>query len=352
MTTTTDTPRQNRSTVVCGAGSWLPPRVVTNEDLASRLDTSDEWITSRTGIRSRHLVEPGMSTGDLATEAGALALKSAGNTDVDAVILATTTPDRLCPATAPDVAARLGLAGVPAWDVAAVCSGFLYGMASAAGMIASGSVDRVLVIGADTFSTIIDPADRTTAVIFADGAGAVVLRAGTPDEPGVVGPSALGSDGGNVGLVYVPGGARQRSAGGEQSPNDNYLLMRGNDVYRHAVERITECSREAVRRAGWRLTDIDRFVPHQANRRICGAVAQRLDLPEDRVVSNIDRVGNTAAASIPLLLTESAAKGRLRTGDRVLMASFGAGLTWGAITLTWPDITAFAGSATQNPTNP
>lgn len=342
---------KQRNTVVCGAGCWLPPRVVTNEELTARLDTSDEWIASRTGIRSRRLVEPGMSTGDLATEAGALALKSAGNADVDAVVLATTTPDRVCPGTAPTVAARLGLAGVPAWDVAAVCSGFLYGLASATGMIATGSADRVLLIGADTFSTIVNPADRTTAVIFADGAGAVVLRAGTADEPGVVGPCALGSDGGNVDLVYVPaGGARQKSEGGQPDRADHYLMMRGNDVYRHAVERISEASRQAVDRAGWRLDDVDRFVPHQANNRICAAVAQRLGLPADRVVSNIERVGNTAAASIPLLLAEAGADGRLRTGDRVLTAGFGAGLTWGAATLTWPDITPVTGGGAGNPT--
>jgi 3-oxoacyl-[acyl-carrier-protein] synthase-3 len=342
----------DRHTVICGAGAWLPPRVVTNADLTARLDTSDEWITSRTGIRSRHLVEPGMATGDLAAEAGALALKSAGNADVDAVVLATTTPDRVCPGTAPAVAARLGLVGVPAWDVAAVCSGFLYGLASAAGMIAAGIADRILLIGAETFSTIINPADRTTAVIFADGAGAMVLRAGSADEPGAVGPCVLGSDGGNVDLVYVPaGGARQKSAGGQPAPADNYLLMRGNDVYRHAVERITESSREAVRRAGWQLTDVDRFAPHQANNRICAAVAQRLELPPDRVIGNIDRVGNTAGASIPLLLAEAGADGRLRTGDRVLTATFGAGLTWGAATLTWPDITSLTGGGAGNPTN-
>lgn len=341
-------PAADRHAVICGAGAWLPPRVVTNDDLATHLNTSDEWITSRTGIRARHVVDRGMATGDLATEAGALALKSAGGVDVDAVVLATTTPDCLCPATAPAVAARLGLTGVAAWDVSAVCSGFLYGLASAVGVIASGTADRVLLIGAEAFSTIINPNDRNTAVIFADGAGAVVLRAGTAGEPGVVGPCVLGSDGGGSELICIPaGGARQRSSGEQMAEADRYFQMRGGEVYRNAVERITDCSLRALRRAGWRVEDVDRFVPHQANIRICASVASGLGITRDRQVSNIDRVGNTAAASIPLLLAQAAVAGELRAGHRVLVAGFGGGLTWGAATLRWPDITAFAATGDQ-----
>jgi 3-oxoacyl-[acyl-carrier-protein] synthase-3 len=336
-------PAADRHAVICGAGTWLPPRVVTNDDLATDLDTSNEWITSRTGIRVRHVVDRGMATSDLATEAGTLALKSAGGGNVDAVVLATTTPDRLCPATAPEVAARLGLTGVAAWDVSAVCSGFLYGLASAVGIIASGTADRVLLIGAEAFSTIINPHDRTTAVIFADGAGAVVLRAGTADEPGVVGPCVLGSDGGGSDLICIPaGGARQRSSGEQMTEADRYFQMLGGEVYRHAVQQITDCSLRALRRAGWGVQDVDRFVPHQANIRICASVAEGLGIAADRQVSNIDRVGNTAAASIPLLLAQAAVAGELRPGHRVLIAGFGGGLTWGAATLLWPDITAFA----------
>lgn len=331
--------------IVLGAGAWLPGRVVTNDELATHLDTSDEWITSRTGIRARHRVEPGMSTGDIAVEAGGLALKSAGQTDVDAVVLATTTPDRRCPATAPEVASRLGLTGVAAWDVSAVCSGFLYGLASAVGMIAAGNAERVLLIGAETYSTIIDPADRTTAVIFADGGGALVLGAGDADAPGAIGPCVLGSDGGGADLIQIPaGGARQRSEGTVAEPEDHYFRMRGREVYRHAVERISECARRAVSRAGWSIDDVDRFAPHQANIRICAAVAERLGIAEDRCLTNIDRVGNTAAASIPLLLAESAVAGDLRPGHRVLVGGFGGGLTWGAATLTWPDVTALTGT--------
>lgn len=332
-----------RHAVICGAGAWLPPRVLTNDDLAAHLETSDEWIRSRTGIAARHVADSGTATGDLATEAGALALKSAaesGVTEVDAVVLATTTPDRLCPATAPDVAARLGLPEVAAWDVSAVCAGFLYGLATASGVIASGDAERVLLIGAEVFTRILNPNDRTTAVIFGDGAGALVLRAGQAGEPGAVGPCVLGSDGASRDLISVPaGGSRQRTA---RDREDYYFQMRGREVYRHAVERLTDCSLAALARAGWRTGDVDRFAPHQANARICASVAKRLNITAERRLDNIDRVGNTAAASIPLLLAEAAADGRLRARDQVLIAGFGGGLTWGAATLVWPELTAFA----------
>jgi 3-oxoacyl-[acyl-carrier-protein] synthase-3 len=346
-------PAADRHAVICGAGAWLPPRGVSNAELTRRLDTTEEWITSRTGIEHRHLVDGGLSTGDLAVEAGRLALRSAGTNEVDAVVLATTTPDRLCPATAPDVAARLGLTGVAAWDVSAVCTGFLYGLTSAAGLIASGHVDRILVIGAEAFSTIINPADRTTAVIFGDGAGAVVLRAGRADEAGAVGPCVLGSDGGLGDLISIPGGgARDRSSGRPPNPNDEFFSMSGKDVYRHAVQRITDAAITAVDRAGWQLADVDRFVPHQANLRICAAVAERLGIEPARQVSNIARVGNTAAASIPLLLAQAAQAGQVRPRHRVLLAAFGGGLTWGAATLSWPDIAAYTAIGTRTAAAP
>ncbi|MEU1406085.1 beta-ketoacyl-ACP synthase III [Streptomyces sp. NPDC005728] len=328
-----------RAAVVTGIGSYVPPNVVTNDDLAARLDTSDAWIRSRTGIAERYVVSPGTSTGDLAVEAGLRALKSAGDEQVGAVVLATTTPDQPCPATAPQVAARLGLGQVPAFDVAAVCSGFLYGLASAAGLIAAGIADRVLLIAADAFTTIIDPEDRSTAVIFADGAGAVVLRAGTADEPGAIGPLVLGSDGELSHLIEVPaGGSRQRSTDRPVAPEDHYFRMLGRDTYRHAVEHMTTVSTEAAERAGWQLGDIDRFVAHQANARILQAVSDRLGIPAGRQLSNIARVGNTGAASIPLLLAEATAEGRLATGHRVLLTAFGGGLSWGATTVIWPEL--------------
>ncbi|MFP3991452.1 beta-ketoacyl-ACP synthase III [Streptomyces sp. E11-3] len=328
-----------RSAVLCGIGSYVPPNLVTNDDLAQRLDTSDAWIRSRTGIAERYVVSPGTATSDLAVEAGLRALKSASTEQVDAVVLATTTPDQPCPGTAPQVAARLGLGQVAAFDVAAVCSGFLYGLATASGLIASSVARRVLLVAADAFTTIVNPADRTTAVIFADGAGAVVLRAGEPDEPGAVGPLVLGSDGELSHLIEVPaGGSRQRSAGTPGEPDEQYFRMLGRDTYRHAVERMTATSRQAAELSGWRLDEVDRFAAHQANARILDSVAERLGIPAERQLSNIEQVGNTGAASLPLLLSQSAADGRLSAGHRVLLTAFGGGLSWGASTLVWPEV--------------
>ncbi|MGP4110480.1 beta-ketoacyl-ACP synthase III [Streptomyces sp. 4N509B] len=324
--------------VVAGIGTWLPPRVVTNDDLAAELDTSDAWIRTRTGIARRHVIDSGMATSDLAVEAGSRALKSAGGPDADAVLVATTTPDRPCPATAPDVASRLGLGAVPAFDVAAVCSGFVYGLAVASGLIADGIARRVVVIGADTYSTILDPGDRTTRAVFGDGAGAVVLRAGTADEPGAVGPFDLGSDGSLAELITVPaGGSRQRSTpGAPVDPGDHYFQMQGKRVFRGAVEHMAQSARSVLSRAGWSLEQVDHVVAHQANQRILDAVAEELGLARDRMVSNIEHVGNTSAASIPLALADAARAGVLRPGARLLLTAFGGGLTWGSTVLRWP----------------
>jgi 3-oxoacyl-[acyl-carrier-protein] synthase-3 len=327
--------------VLAGIGSAVPPRVVGNTELAARLDTSDEWIRTRTGIRQRHVVDPGVSTSDLAVDAAVGALKSAGVAEVDTVVLATSTPDRLCPATAPLVASRLGLPQVAAFDVDAVCSGFVYALATAAGLIAAGIAGSVLVIGADTFSTILDPDDRTTTAIFGDGAGAVLLRPGEPDEPGALGPFDLHSDGELADLITVPaGGSRQRSAGGPAPRGDYFFQMRGRSVFGHAVVRMAESVRTVLARAGWQLADVDRIVGHQANSRILAAVARELEVDPDRMVCNLDRVGNTAAASIPLALADAARSGQVRTGHRVLLSAFGGGATWGAAALRWPAITA------------
>ncbi|MFE9022700.1 beta-ketoacyl-ACP synthase III [Streptomyces sp. NPDC007808] len=330
-----------RAAVIAGIGSYVPPDVVTNDELTARLETSDEWIRTRTGIVTRHRITPGTATSDLAVEAGQRALKSAGASHADAVVLATTTPDQPCPATAPQVAARLDCAGAAAFDVSAVCTGFLYGLATAASLVVAGVADSVLLVAAEAFTSLVDPDDRHTAIIFGDGAGAVLLRAGTAGEPGAVGSFVLGSDGTASDLIEVPaGGSRQRSARVPARPQDTYLRMRGRDTYRHAVERMTSASRQAVHAAGWTFADVDRLAAHQANARIIAAVADRLDLPEQRLLCNVAHVGNTGAASIPLLLSEAVEAGRLTAGHRVLLTAFGGGLTWGATTLTWPDVTA------------
>jgi 3-oxoacyl-[acyl-carrier-protein] synthase-3 len=327
------------SAVLTGLGSWLPRRVVTNHQLAIRMDTSDEWIRSRTGIRQRYVIEPGMSTADLAVEAAERALKSAGRTDVDAVLLATATPDRPCPATAPEVASRLGLSRVAAFDVGAVCAGFVYALAAGSGLISAGIAEHVLVIGADTFSTIVNPEDRTTMAIFGDGAGAMTLQAGQPDEPGALGPFDLGSDGDLAELIMIPaGGSRQRSSGRRAPESDHYFTMSGKPVFQNAVLRMTESSQRALAAAGWSIQDVDKLVGHQANSRILAALAERLELPSEKLVSNIDRVGNTSAASIPIALSDAVSGADLHVGERVLLTSFGGGLAWGSTTLHWPKL--------------
>ncbi|GAX48833.1 beta-ketoacyl-ACP synthase III [Streptomyces olivochromogenes] len=322
--------------VVCGIGTCLPERVVSNDDLAARLDTSDAWIRSRTGIARRRIVEPGTSTGDLAVAAGQAALDSAGH-GADFVLLATTTPDRPCPATAPEVAHRLGLGEVPAMDVSAVCSGFVYAVTVARSLVASGTCARPLVIGAEVYTSIIDPLDRDTAVIFGDGAGAVVLREGGAAESGALRAVDLGSDGSGGELItVVAGGSRRPRADVELPRSQRYFRMQGRTVYRHAVHRMTASSRLALERAGWSPTSVRAFVGHQANQRILDAVGDRLGIGAPHRFGNIAEVGNTAAASIPLALADTAARDLVRPGERSLLTAFGGGLTWGSIALSWP----------------
>jgi 3-oxoacyl-[acyl-carrier-protein] synthase-3 len=328
-----------RAAVLCGLGWWTPPGIVTNEQLAAVLDTSDEWIRARTGVVQRHVAAEGMATSELAAEAGQRALKSAGLESVDALILATTTPDRLCPATAPEVATRLGLESVAAFDMGAVCSGFVYALASGAGLIAAGIADRVLVIGADVFSAILNPRDRTTRAIFGDGAGAVVLRAGQAHELGALGPFVLGSDGRGADLIMIPsGGSRRPYRGHESDDSDRYFVMQGQAVYRKAVEIMAKSTTQVLELAEWPVSTVDWLVCHQANLRILKAVALRLGIPAERCLSNIDQVGNTAAASIPLALAHGMECGALHPGDRVALTAFGGGLAWGSTVLRWPEI--------------
>lgn len=328
-----------RASILCGIGSWTPPDLVTNDYLAEVLDTSDEWIRKRTGIVCRHVAAPGMATSELAVEAGQRALKSAGIDSVDALIVATTTPDHPCPATAPRVASRLGLGPIAAFDVAAVCTGFIYALASGVGLIAAGIADRVLVVGAEVFTSILNPGDRSTRVIFGDGAGAVVLRAGSAQELGAIGPFVLGSDGTGADLIMVPAGGSRlpHRDGGDES--DRYFTMQGQSVYQQAVKKMAQSSTQVLELAGWPVAAVDWLVGHQANRRILTALASRLRIPVEQCLINIEQVGNTAAASIPLALADGAEGGQLRVGDRVLLTGFGGGLTWGSTVLRWPEIT-------------
>ncbi|MBP8531930.1 beta-ketoacyl-ACP synthase III [Streptomyces sp. MK37H] len=332
-----DSPSSPVGARLIGLGSWLPSRVITNADLSLSLDTSDEWIRTRIGIATRRMADRDTATSDMAVEAGSLAMKSAEAAHADAVVLATATPDHPVPSTAPVVAHRLGLPCVPAFDVGAGCSGFLYATTVAAGLIHSGTARTVLVIGAEKMSAITNPTDRTTAPIFGDGAGAVVLTAGRAEDAGTLGPVAWGSDGAHTEALCIPdGGSRHPSPGPTANANGRYVHMRGNEVFRHAVRRMSQVAKEAASATGWRPEDIDRLIVHQANARIGAAVANTLGIPPDRVPSNISHVANTSAASIPLLLTHAAAQGQLTAGNRVLMACFGAGFTWAASTLTWP----------------
>lgn len=319
--------------VLDGLGIAVPDRVVTNDDFAARLDTTDEWIRSRTGIAQRRMADPSVATSDLAAEAAKAACKQAGDDAPRAVVVATTTPDHPMPGVAPLVAAQLGWDGVPAFDVQAACSGFIYALATASGLIASRVADRVLVIGADLMSRITNQDDRATAVLFGDGAGAVTLRVGEPDELGAIGPFDLGSDGDHVGHLVVEAGGT-RAPGPEPDAAARFLSMDGRDVYRHAVRRMTDSSSQLLERAGLEIGDVDRFVAHQANLRILMAVADRLGIPEERRVSNVDRYGNTSAASIPLALADAA----LRPGERILLTAFGSGFTWGSTLMTWPEL--------------
>ncbi|MGW4729252.1 beta-ketoacyl-ACP synthase 3 [Streptomyces shenzhenensis] len=324
-------------TVICGLGACLPERVVTNADLAARLDTSDDWIRTRTGIRRRRVVEPGTSTGDLAVSAGLAAMESGGQ-EADFVLLATTTPDRPCPATAPEVAHRLGLAEVPAVDVAAVCSGFVYALALADALLKAGTCERPLVIGAEVYTSIIDPQDRDTAVIFGDGAGAVLLRRGRSGEPGAVRAVDLGSAGAGSDLITVAvGGSRHPGRDEEVPPEQRYFRMQGREVYRQAIHRMTESARSVLDRAGWQPPTVRAFIGHQANQRILDSVSDRLGIAARYRYGNIAEVGNTAAASIPLALADAAADGRIRPGSPTVLTAFGGGLTWGSAAVTWPD---------------
>ncbi|HKT17426.1 MAG TPA: beta-ketoacyl-ACP synthase III [Stellaceae bacterium] len=318
---------------VLGCGGYLPERIVTNADLARTLDTSDEWIVQRTGIRERRVAASGELTSDLAVKAARRALAASGveAADVDLIVLATSTPDNTFPATATKVQAALGIAGGAAFDVQAVCTGFVYALATADNFIRAGQSRMALVIGAETFSRILDWQDRGTCVLFGDGAGAMVLRGvpsnGSIAERGVL-STHLHSDGRHYDLLYVDGGVATTGTSG-------LLRMQGREVFRHAVACLASVVDEALAANGLSGRDVDWLVPHQANRRIIDAMARKLGLPAEKVVLTIDRHANTSAASVPLALAEAAEDGRIRPGQLVLVEAMGGGLTWGAALLRW-----------------
>ncbi|MFE3205784.1 beta-ketoacyl-ACP synthase III [Embleya sp. NPDC059237] len=323
MTSTSGDSTGADAAVICGIGAELPHTRVPNAHICAHLDVTPDWIHTRTGITHRVRADDHVTTADLATRAGAQALRSSGNRTADALVVATISPDHRCPATAPRVAARLGLPGIPAFDISAACTGFLYALRIAAGFLTHHAAQRMLVIAADRIPHMTDPTDPITAPLFADGAGAVVLRRGHAGEPGALGPILLGADATHADAIVIP----------HHAP----LRMRGRETFKHAVEHMSHVSERALQAAGWTPHDVDRFIPHQANARITTAVGRRLGIDEPRVLHDIERVGNTGAASIPLTLARAHTDGRLRPGHRVLLTAFGAGLTWGATTLVWPD---------------
>ena len=322
-----------RRSVVLGCGSYLPNQVLTNADLARKVDTSDEWIVQRTGIHERRIAAPGEFTSHMAVRAAHAALAHAhlDAQAIDLIVLATSTPDNTFPASAVEVQSALGITHGAAFDLQAVCSGFVYALSTADALLKSGAFNRALVIGAETFSRILDWTDRTTCVLFGDGAGAVVLEAqdqpGTRDDRGVL-TVRLRSDGRHKSKLYVDGGPSSTGTVG-------HLRMEGREVFRHAVAMITDVVEDAFKGAGYSVADIDWFVPHQANKRIIDGSAHKLGIDPAKVVTTVDRHGNTSAASIPLALADAVADRRIKRGDLILLEAMGGGFTWGAALVRW-----------------
>lgn len=318
--------------VVKGVGHYLPERVVPNAELEQLVETTDEWIRTRSGIERRHFAAEGQTTADLGTRAAKAALEDAGLTanDIDAIIVATSTPDLTFPSCATMIQAGLGMTRGFAFDVQAVCAGFAFALTNANALILSGQVNRVLVIGAETFSRLMDWKDRTTCVLFGDGAGALVLEAqegtGTNADRGIL-STDLNSDGRHKDILYVDGGTSTGTTG--------HLRMEGKEVFRHAIEKLAETAHRALDKAGLTSGEVDWIVPHQANIRIIEGTAKKMQLPMDRVVVTVQDHGNTSAASIPLALSVGKARGQIKEGDLLVTEAIGGGLAWGAVVLRW-----------------
>ncbi|HTD35376.1 MAG TPA: beta-ketoacyl-ACP synthase III [Candidatus Elarobacter sp.] len=321
---------------IAGVGHHVPAGLLTNADLERMLDTSDEWITTRTGMKERHVATLDEPTSEIALAAARHALASAGiePKDLDCIIVATVTPDYLFPATACIVGSKLGIPGVPAFDMEIACSGFIYGLTVASSMVRTGVFKRILLIGAEELSRIIDYEDRSTAVLFGDGAGAVVLEASETDS---FLAAELGADGSDPTNLYVKAGgtATPPISAEDIAERKNKVVMNGREVFRFAVTKMIEATDVALDKAGITREDVTWLIPHQANRRIIDAAAKHLAMPPDRVIVNIDRYGNTSAASIPMALSETVASGKLKDGDVVVFVGFGGGLSWGAVAWRW-----------------
>jgi 3-oxoacyl-[acyl-carrier-protein] synthase-3 len=328
---------RHRGARILGTGSYVPPKIVTNEDLEKLVETSDEWIVSRTGIKERHVVDGDAAASDLALMAANQALEAAGlkASDMDQILVATVTPDRLFPSTACTLQEKLGVEGNSAMDIGAACSGFVYGLAMAGGMISSGVLDHVLLIGVETLSKILNWRDRGTCVLFGDGAGAAVIGPAEGDGKGILSVK-MASDGAAGSLLELPAGGSQLPASHETVEQGlHYIKMQGNEVFKYAVRAMEEMAREALAKAGMGVPEVDLLITHQANLRIIRATAKRLVIPMEKVFVNVNRYGNTSAASIPLALDEAVKEGRIKDGDLVELVTFGAGFTWAAAVIRW-----------------
>jgi len=328
-------PSELRPAGILGTGSYTPSRVLTNFDLEKMVDTTDEWIRTRTGIVERRIADPDVATSDLALPAAQAALEQAqvDVSDIDLIMVATVTPDTIFPCTASILQQKLGVK-TAAFDILVGCTGFVYGVAVAGEMIASGAYDHILVIGAETLSRIADWEDRSTCVLFGDAAGAAVVGP-VPEGRGILSYS-LGNDGTNADALKIPAGGSRLPASAETVANRlHYLTMNGPEVFKFAVRSMTESGEEVVSRAGLTMKDIDLVIPHQANLRIIDAAAKRLNIPYERFVCNLERYGNTSAATIPLALDEVHREGRIKPGDLILLSSFGAGMSWASMVLRW-----------------
>jgi 3-oxoacyl-[acyl-carrier-protein] synthase III len=326
-----------RHVKIAGLSTFVPPKVLTNADLEKLVDTNDEWILQRTGIRERHIAEPGVGTSDLAKEAALGALRQAGISpdQLGFIVVGTTTPDTIFPSTACMLQHKIGAHHAWGFDLGAACSGFTYAITTGMQLVATGAHDYVLAVGADVMSSIIDYTDRTTCVLFGDGAGAVVLSAAEDDEPHIIDFAAEIDGSGGPALCMPAGGSRMPASHETVDKRLHYVKQDGATVFKFAVKKTEEICRRVLERNGLTSADLDLFVSHQANRRIIAAAAERLNLPEERVVINLEMYGNTTAATIPLALADAMRQGRLKKGDLVLLTSVGAGFTVGAVLLRW-----------------